>query len=234
MDMLEKENETPMERALVSRVSKKELSRWVEENALAYKELMAYYRTAAAMMEAKIQRARDELLLDYGSDPVKDVATQIKSADEIVDQLLAAGAPLTVENIEKNFHDIVALDVTCLFPAELYLFADAVLRDKDVSLLHRDDMVAAPRENGYRALCLVLSVPITLRGQTRNVKVELRLQTGVMKLWSSIEQKLRQKKDIIAPEQVRQELVSCSEIGAELDARLEQIRYNIDHRVITK
>jgi len=33
---------------------------------------------------------------------------------------------------------------------------------------------------------------------------------------------------------VRQELVSCSEIGAELDARLEQIRYNIDHRVITK
>ena len=225
MDMLEKENETPMERALVSRVSKKELSRWVEENALAYKELMAYYRTAAAMMEAKIQRARDELLLDYGSDPVKDEATQIKSADEIVDQLLAAGAPLTAENIEKNFHDIVALDVTCLFPAELYLFADAVLRDKDVSLLHRDDMVAAPREDGYRALCLVLSVPITLRGQTR---------TGVMKLWSSIEQKLRQKKDIIAPEQVRQELVSCSEIGAELDARLEQIRYNIDHRVITK
>ena len=66
------------------------------------------------------------------------------------------------------------------------------------------------------------------------MKVELRLQTGVMKLWSSIEQKLRQKKDIIAPEQVRQELVSCSEIGAELDARLEQIRYNIDHRVITK
>ena len=151
-----------------------------------------------------------------------------------MDQLLAAGAPLTAENIEKNFHDIVALDVTCLFPAELYLFADAVLRDKDVSLLHRDDMVAAPRGDGYRALCLVLSVPITLRGQTRNVKVELRLQTGVMKLWSSIEQKLRQKKDIIAPEQVRQELVSCSEIGAELDARLEQIRYNIDHRVITK
>ena len=81
MDMLEKENETPMERALVSRVSKKELSRWVEENALAYKELMAYYRTAAAMMEAKIQRARDELLLDYGSDPVEEVATQISPSE---------------------------------------------------------------------------------------------------------------------------------------------------------
>ena len=32
IEELEKENETPMERALVSRVSKKELSRWVEEN----------------------------------------------------------------------------------------------------------------------------------------------------------------------------------------------------------
>lgn len=81
---------------------------------------------------------------------------------------------------------------------------------------------------------LLLSVPVSLRGQQRRMKVETRLRTGVMQLWSGVEQKAAQRQDILVPEQVRQELIECAGIGAELDARLEQIRYNIDHRVITK
>lgn len=234
MDMTQSDKAAPMEQALVSRVSQKELSRWVKENALAYRELMAYCRAGAAALEASLQRAREELALEQDGDPVESVETEVKPAGEIVDQLLAEGVPLTAENIEKSIRDIVCVEAVCLFPTELYLLADAVLRDPEITLLHREDMTEAPGKNGYRALCLLLSLPVTLRGQTRNVKVELRLQTGVMRLWSAVEQRLRRQKDIIAPEQVRQELIACAALGAELDARLEQIRYNIEHRVITK
>lgn len=224
----------PIEQALVTRFSKKDLSRWVEEHAIAYKEMLSYYRAALARVEGLLHHTQEELLLQYGSDPIDATHICVKPAEKIVDATLANGLPLTVENMEKHQDDIACMEIVCTFPSELFLVADALLKDTDLVLLEREDNTRQPQSNGYRGLHLLLSVPVTLGGRTRRVKVTVRLRTGVMQLWSDIEQKLSREKDVLVPEQVREELRACAEIGAELDARLEQIRYNIDHRVITK
>ncbi|MBE6910688.1 MAG: hypothetical protein E7474_14120 [Ruminococcaceae bacterium] len=223
-----------VEKALVKRVSKKELSRWVEENAIAFQELMAYYRTALTETEARVSRLREELTLKNESDPVVSVRPELKAADAVVDAMLNEQKQMTAENVEKAIDDIAAITVVCMFPTALYQLADALTGEDGVTVLKREDWVEAPGEDGYRALHLLLAVPVTLRGQTRQMKVEVRLRTGVMQLWSDVRERLAQEKDLIAPEQVRRELRACAELGAELDARLGQIRYNIDHRVITK
>lgn len=222
-----------VEQALVRRVSKQELTRWVKEDAPAYQELMAYYRAALAQTEARIARLREELALQFESDPAESVRAELKNADVIVDAILSDRSELTAENIEK-IDDVAAVTVVCTFASELYHLADALEQERDISVLGREDAVETPRGDGYRGLHLLLGVPVSLRGRTRRIKVEVRLRTGAMQLWSDVEQKIGRKKDIMVPAQVRQELRACAALGAELDERLEQIRYNIEHRVITK
>lgn len=234
MSMEEPGRQPPIEQALMTRVSKKELSRWVEEHAIAFKELLSYYRAALARVEGRLHHVQEELLLQYGSDPTDAVNVCVKPAEEIVDATLANGLPLTVDNMEKNQDDIACMEIVCTFPSELFLVADAILQGSDLALLQREDYTRHPQSSGYRGLHMLLSIPVTLNGRTRRVKVTVRLRTGVMQLWNDIEHKLSREKDVLVPEQVREELRACAEIGAELDARLEQIRYNIDHRVITK
>ena len=223
-----------IEQALVNRVSEQELSKWVEKNAVAYQELMAYYRCALSAVESEILRCREELTLQYDNDPVDLVRTGIKSADAIVDEMLSRREPLTAENIERDLNDVALAEVVCTFSSKLYLFADALSKAEGLSLLEREDYVEQPRESGYRGLHLLLSVPVTLRGQTRRMKVEVQLRTPAMELWANTERKLARKKDLLAPEQLRRELRECAAIGAELDTRLEQLRYNVEHHVITK
>ena len=101
-------------------------------------------------------------------------------------------------------------------------------------VLEKEDDIARPKENGYRGLHLILAVPVVLRGRERKMKVEVVLRTAAMELWAGAEERLRQRSDAFLPEQVERELLTCAALCGEWDQRLEQIRYNVEHRVITK
>ena len=222
-----------LEKALLSRIPKKQLKEWMREYALPYRELMAYYNCAMMQVETKFRVLNEALSLEYDTNPIESIKTRLKSPENIVEKILSRGYPLTVESIEENIHDIAGVRVICSFPSEIYMLADALLNQDDVTLLQRKDYIAAPKENGYRSLHLIISTPIFLHDKTRMMKVEVQLRTLAMDLWASTEHKIRYKKEIIVPEQVNRELRECAEISADLDARLEQIRHNIEHDVIS-
>lgn len=223
-----------LEKALLSRIPKKQLKEWMHEYALPYRELMAYYNCAMMQVETKFRVLNEALSLEYDTNPIESIKTRLKSPENIVEKILSRGYPLTVESIEENIHDIAGVRVICSFPSEIYMLADALLNQDDVTLLQRKDYIAAPKENGYRSLHLIISTPIFLHDKTRMMKVEVQLRTLAMDLWASTEHKIRYKKESIVPEQVNRELRECAEISADLDARLEQIRHNVEHSVITK
>lgn len=222
-----------LEKALLSHIPKKQLKEWMHEYALPYRELMAYYNCAMMQVETKFRVLNEALSLEYDTNPIESIKTRLKSPENIVEKILSRGYPLTVESIEENIHDIAGVRVICSFPSEIYMLADALLNQDDVTLLQRKDYIAAPKENGYRSLHLIISTPIFLHDKTRMMKVEVQLRTLAMDLWASTEHKIRYKKEIIVPEQVNRELRECAEISANLDARLEQIRHNIEHVVIS-
>ncbi len=80
-----------------------------------------------------------------------------------------------------------------------------------------------PKMSGYRSLNLVVSVPIFLRDQVREMKVEVQLRTLAMDCWASLEHKLRYKKQPDPSGRVGEELLACAEIAAALDQRFEEI-----------
>lgn len=224
----------PLEQALLTRIPKSELRRWMHDYALPYQELMAYYRCAMMEVETKFRVLNEAFSLEYDRNPIESIKSRLKSPENIVNKILSRGYPLTTESIEENINDIAGVRVICSFPSEIYMLADALLRQDDVTLLQRKDYIENPKENGYRSLHLIISTPIFLHDKKRMMKVEVQLRTLAMDLWASTEHKIRYKKEVAIPERISEELRACAEISMELDKRLEQIRHDVEYSAISE
>ena len=213
----------PLERALLTRLNQSELKNWLRDYAMPYRELMAYYRCAMMEVETKFDVLNEELSLLYDRNPIESIKSRLKSPESIMDKAARKGVPLTVSAIEENLNDIAGIRVICSFPSDIYMLAEALLRQDDVTLVEKKDYIANPKPNGYRSLHLIVETPIFLHNQTRRMKVEVQLRTISMDWWASLEHKIRYKKDVPDPAQIEKELFECAEMGAVLDERMEKI-----------
>lgn len=214
---------SPLKHALMSRLNNSELKNWARDYAMPYKELMAYYRCAMMEVETKFNVLNEELSLLYDRNPIETIKARLKSPESIVDKAVRKNIPLTVDSIEKNLHDIAGLRIICSFPSDIYMLADALLRQDDVTLIERKDYIQNPKPNGYRSLHLIVELPIFLHNRTRRMKVEVQLRTMSMDWWASLEHKIRYKKNISDDGHIAEELLHCAEMGAALDQRMESV-----------
>ena len=215
-----------LERLLLSRLPRKEISALVQSYTQPYRELMSYYRCAMMEVETKFNVLNEELSLQYDRNPIESIKTRLKSPESIAEKLQRRGFPLTVESIEENLNDIAGVRVICSFPSDIYQLADAFLKQDDITLLQRKDYIAEPKPNGYRSLHLIVETPIFLHDQKRMMRVEVQFRTISMDWWASLEHKIRYKKDL-APEKaayLEGELRQCAELSAALDQRMENLQ----------
>lgn len=217
-----------LERLLLSRLPRKEISALVQSYTQPYRELMSYYRCAMMEVETKFNVLNEELSLQYDRNPIESIKTRLKSPESIAEKLQRRGFPLTVESIEENLNDIAGVRVICSFPSDIYQLADAFLKQDDITLLQRKDYIAEPKPNGYRSLHLIVSVPIFLHNEKKSMKVEVQLRTLAMDLWASTEHKIRYKKDIYVSPEDSQALLECAHGCSEIDRKLEQIYHNVN------
>ena len=215
--------------ALLNRLSQGDLIEWLKNYAQSFKELMAYYRCAMMEVSTKFQVLNEEFSLQYDRNPIEGVKTRLKSPESIMEKLSRKQLPLTMEAIEENIHDIAGVRVICSFPSDIYMLAEALLRQDDVRLICRKDYIQSPKENGYRSLHLIIETPIFLHNQKRPMKVEVQFRTISMDWWASLEHKIRYKKDVVITDRIARELYECAEMSAQLDARMEQVQRCVEH-----
>lgn len=110
------------------------------------------------------------------------------------------------------------------------MLAECLTSQDDITLIEYKDYIRNPKENGYRSLHLIVEVPIFLQNEKRNMKVEVQLRTIAMEFWANLEHRLRYKKDL--PDDLQQatadELFQCAEMSAQLDERMQQVRYTVE------
>ena len=215
--------------ALLNRLSQGDLIEWLKNYAQSFKELMAYYRCAMMEVSTKFQVLNEEFSLQYDRNPIEGVKTRLKSPESIMEKLSRKQLPLTMEAIEENIHDIAGVRVIRSFPSDIYMLAEALLRQDDVRLICRKDYIQSPKENGYRSLHLIIETPIFLHNQKRPMKVEVQFRTISMDWWASLEHKIRYKKDVVITDRIARELYECAEMSAQLDARMEQVQRCVEH-----
>lgn len=201
----------------------------IEDNMMPLKRLMAYYRCAIMEVETKFNVLNEEFSLEYDRNPIETIKTRLKSTESIIKKLVRKNLPLTVNSIEENLNDIAGVRVVCSFLEDIYLLADCLLQQDDVKLIQVKDYIKNPKPNGYRSLHLIIEIPIFLKDEKKNMRVEVQLRTIAMDFWASLDHKLSYKKDIPEEEAklLRQELLECAQISADLDVRMGEIKNRI-------
>lgn len=194
------------------------------------KKLMAYYSCALMEVETKFRVLNQQFSLEQDYNPIETIKTRLKSPESIKGKLERKNLSFTSESIENNLYDIAGIRVICPFIKDIYLLAECLLQQDDVTLIRMKDYIKNPKENGYRSLHLIVEVPIFLKNEKKFMKVEVQLRTIAMDFWASLEHRMRYKKDLggCLMISLAQELKSCAEESAKLDLRMEHIRDSIE------
>ena len=198
----------------------------LKKNVEPMDTLMAYYRCAIMEVETKFKVLNEQFSLEYDRNPIEGIKSRIKSVESLAKKVRDKNIPMTIQAIEENINDIAGIRVICAFPEDIYMLADCLLQQDDITLIQKKDYIQNPKPGGYRSLHLIVSVPIFLKNEKRNMKVEVQLRTIAMDFWASLEHKLRYKKKIPpqAADELAVELKDCALQSAKLDQRMQDIR----------
>ena len=192
-----------------------------------FTKLMAYYRCAMMEIETKFNVLNQEFSLRLDRNPISSIKSRMKSPASIREKLTRRGIPVTVENIEACLNDVAGVRVVCAFAEDVRTLAKALLGQDDVELIEQKDYILNPKENGYRSLHLIVTVPIYLAHEKRKMRVEIQLRTIAMDFWASLEHQLRYKKHVDFTEEMAKELKFCADLSAELDRRMDHLRESV-------
>lgn len=195
------------------------------------KDLMSCYRCAIMEIETKFRVLNERFSLTHDRNPIDNIQTRLKSPESIREKLLRKNLSPTLEDIEKNLFDIAGVRVVCSFVDDIYMLADCLLRQDDITLVRRKDYIEKPKENGYRSLHLIVEVPIFLQNEKKLMKVEVQLRTIAMEFWANLEHQLRYKKNLSPEiiEKTTRQLNECARLSSVLDSQMQNIRDMIEN-----
>lgn len=214
-----------LEAALRQRFTSEESRTWIKEQSRPFRELMSYYRCALMEVETKFRVLNEELSLEGEANPIDAIESRLKSPESIIEKVDRKGIDFSVEAIEEHIDDIAGIRVICSFESDVYLIAEALLRQTDVQLIERIDYIANPKASGYRSLHLVIAIPIFLYDEKKIMKVEVQLRTMAMDMWASLEHKLAYKKEQSAEaDRMHANLLECAELSARIDKLMTETR----------
>ena len=196
----------------------------LKEKSQPYIKLMSYYKCAMMEIETKFNVLNEEFSLQHDRNPISSIKGRLKSPGSIVNKIRKKDLPYNLETVAEHVHDVAGVRVCCSFIEDVYMLADALLNQDDVTLIERKDYIASPKSNGYRSLHLIVELPIFLANETRKMKVEIQLRTIAMDFWASLEHQLRYKKDFEFTQAMADELLSCAELSAALDRKMDALR----------
>lgn len=189
---------------------------------------MMGYRGALDEMMTKINILKGEFELVHDYSPIEHVNSRLKSVDSLVAKVEARGLDRTFDVVRANIFDIAGIRITCSFISDIYVLSEMLTEQRDVETLQIKDYVAHPKDNGYKSLHVILTVPVFMSDRVESVPVELQIRTVAMDFWASLEHKIYYKYARDVPAHVLTELKQAADVASELDRKMESLRSEVN------
>lgn len=154
------------------------------------------YEAALQIIEKKIKVISEEYSVRHVVNPIEHVRCRLKSNDSIAMKIQREGGELRFEYLKHYVNDIAGVRIVCSFLSDLKELVTLIQNDPSITVISRKDYVENPKESGYRAYHLLVSVPVYLKSGVENVSVEIQIRTIAMDMWASLEHKLCYHKDV--------------------------------------
>lgn len=192
-----------------------------------WETLIFLYRSALKQINTKIDILNDEFQQRHKYNPIEHVKSRIKTPESIVKKLKRHGYESSIENMVRYVNDIAGIRVTCSFTSDLYLIADMISRQTDLTILTVKDYMKNPKESGYRSYHMLVSVPVFLSDSVVETKVEIQIRTVAQDFWATLEHKMHYKFEGNGPEYITKELKQCAKYIADLDEKMQELNNEI-------
>ena len=193
----------------------------------SWKEAMLDYNSALKQIETKLAILNDEFQHIHRYNPIEHIKARIKTPESIVKKLRRYGLDFTLDNMEAAVNDIAGVRITCSFTSDIFRLAEMIRDQKDIRVLSTKDYITTPKPSGYRSYHMIISVPVYFSDRIKDVKVEIQIRTVAMDFWASLEHKINYKFEGNAPQHIKEELIECSEMIANLDAKMLSLNEEI-------
>ncbi len=154
-------------------------------------EMQQLYSSAIKEISTKLEILDNEFKVKYSHNPIHNLNSRVKKPYSILGKLQKKGLEDDILSAVEHIHDIAGIRVVCNYVNDVYKLEELLLRQDDITLVKRKDYIKNPKENGYRSLHIVVSVPVFLSEETKNVPVEVQIRTIAMDFWASLEHQLK-------------------------------------------
>ncbi|GAA0069100.1 GTP pyrophosphokinase family protein [Clostridium sardiniense] len=211
------------------REDKCELKGFAEnEEFLIWTDLLIKYEFAIEEISTKINILNNEFKMLHDYNPIEHIKTRVKKPKSIVQKLISKGLEPTAENIMDNLKDIAGVRIICSFTEDIYLIFNILSKQDDINVIEVKDYIKNPKENGYRSLHAIITIPVFLSTGTVDVPVEIQIRTIAMDFWASLEHKLYYKYRNKTLDHISSDLRECADMITVLDNKMIDIRKEIE------
>ena len=193
----------------------------------SWKEVTLIYKAALKMITTKMEILNDEFQHVHRYNPIEHIKARIKTPESIVKKLKRDGHESTIDNMIKYINDIAGIRVICSFTSDIYRIADMISEQRDIRVIAVKDYITFPKSSGYKSYHMIVTVPVYLSDRTVDTKVEIQIRTVAMDFWASLEHKIHYKFEGDVPENIKNELVECAKMVADLDVRMLKLNEEI-------
>ena len=192
-----------------------------------WKEVTLVYSSALKEIGTKLEILNDEFQHVHRYNPIEHIKSRLKTPESIVKKLKKYGYESTIENMIEYVNDIAGIRVICSFTSDIYRIADMIANQNDLKVLSVKDYIVSPKPSGYKSYHMLVLVPIFLSDRIVEAKVETQIRTVAMDFWASLEHKIHYKFEGNAPQYIKDELVECANMVAELDNRMLRLNEEV-------
>ncbi|HCY6805925.1 TPA: GTP pyrophosphokinase family protein [Staphylococcus aureus] len=196
------------------------------DTLLGFVELDHIYSSALKEISTKLSILDDNFNHIYKHNPIHHMERRVKKMRSLIEKLNRKGLQISAETAKEHILDIAGIRVVCNYLDDIYLIEEMLLKQEDVQLIKRKDYIQHPKENGYRSLHIVVSIPVFLAERVEVLPVEIQIRTIGMDMWASLEHKIRYKNKA-ETEKYRDLLKECATEITEVENKLQQIHSEI-------
>ena len=120
------------------------------------------------------------------SSALKEISTKLDILDDnfnhvykhsLIKKLHRKQLDISAESAREHILDIAGIRVVCNYLEDIYVIEKMLLQQEDVKLLKRKDYIKNPKENGYRSLHIVVSIPVFLSNKVEKLPVEIQIRS---------------------------------------------------------
>ena len=190
------------------------------EKFLNYRQI---YQAAIKEVTTKLEILDEEFRVSHEYNPIHHIESRLKTPKSILKKLERKQLSQTEEAMQEHIHDIAGVRVICNYIEDIYTISRLLIEQSDIVLLRKRDYISHPKENGYRSLHLLVSVPVFLSQGVQPVKVEVQIRTIAMDFWASLEHHLKYKAEDEISEDLRCRLKQSAERISEIDTEMQAI-----------